>query len=120
MPFFLRLQSGSHSLEDFPLATYTDDFSSRPIFVCVLAIVYPFDFLAIPRSEIRRFQLFAVLTLDSIWRARNLLFMKMCSMFRLSSLNKDLAPWIFIFRPGLKLVYPLLAPTLCWQLKRQL
>jgi hypothetical protein len=39
-----------------------------------LAIIYPVDWLAIPKEEVRRFQLFAALTLDLIWFSRNKLF----------------------------------------------
>jgi hypothetical protein len=37
----------------------------------VLAILSPMAVLGIPKLEVRKFQLFAALTLDFIWRARN-------------------------------------------------
>jgi hypothetical protein len=46
-------------------------FSTRPISDWVLAILSPMAALGIPKLEVRKFQHFAVLTLDFIWRARN-------------------------------------------------
>jgi hypothetical protein len=37
----------------------------------ILAIIFPMMMLAIPKYEVRKFQLFASLTLDFIWMARN-------------------------------------------------
>jgi hypothetical protein len=34
-------------------------------------IIYPFEWLAIPKNEVRRFQFFAAITLDRIWFSRN-------------------------------------------------
>jgi hypothetical protein len=46
-------------------------FSSRPISDWILAIIYPIDWPAIPKDEVRSFQLFAARTLDHIWFSRN-------------------------------------------------
>ncbi|GLT65295.1 hypothetical protein SLA2020_377340 [Shorea laevis] len=46
-------------------------FSSRPISDWIAAIIFPSSSLAIPNSEVRKFQLFAALNLDFIWMARN-------------------------------------------------
>jgi hypothetical protein len=48
-------------------------FSLRPISDWVMAILSPVDALGIPKVDVRKFQLFASLTMDFIWRARNLL-----------------------------------------------
>jgi hypothetical protein len=49
----------------------TSGFAARPISDWVLAILYPVEWLAIPKNEARRFQIFAALTLDLIWFSRN-------------------------------------------------
>jgi hypothetical protein len=46
-------------------------YSSKPIHEWILAIVFPAENLAIPITDVRKFQLFAVLTLDVIWLSRN-------------------------------------------------
>lgn len=46
-------------------------FASRHISDWILAIIFPVKMLAIPKYEVRKFQLFASLTLDFIWMARN-------------------------------------------------
>jgi hypothetical protein len=46
-------------------------FATRPISDWVLAILYPVEWLAIPKNEVRRFQIFAALTLNLIWFSRN-------------------------------------------------
>ena len=54
-----------------PWPLNTAVFSFRPISDWILAIIYPIDWLAIPKDEVRSFQLFAALTLDHIWFSRN-------------------------------------------------
>lgn len=49
----------------------TVGFSSRPIADWIFAIIYPVDL--IPIAEVGTFQLFATLTLNCIWRSKNLL-----------------------------------------------
>jgi hypothetical protein len=39
----------------------------------ILTIIFPARTLAIPISDFKKFQLFAAITLDNIWRARNIL-----------------------------------------------
>jgi hypothetical protein len=46
-------------------------FSFRHISVWALAIISPVVTLGIPRADVRKFQLFAALVMDYIWRARN-------------------------------------------------
>jgi hypothetical protein len=46
-------------------------YSSRPIHEWILAIVSPTEKLGIPIADVRKFQFFAVLTLDLIWLSRN-------------------------------------------------
>ena len=46
-------------------------YSSKPIHEWIIAIVFPVEKLAIPITDVRKFQLFAVLTLDVIWLFRN-------------------------------------------------
>jgi hypothetical protein len=45
--------------------------SDKPISDWILAILYSVERLAIPKSEARKFQLFASLTLDIIWLSQN-------------------------------------------------
>ena len=51
-------------------------FSSRPISDWILAIIFPYAKLDIPKVECRQFQLHATLVLDYIWQARNKLMHK--------------------------------------------
>ncbi|GLT59036.1 hypothetical protein SLA2020_318810 [Shorea laevis] len=46
-------------------------FSAKPISEWILAVIHPKETLGIPISDIRKFQLFAALTMDFIWMARN-------------------------------------------------
>jgi hypothetical protein len=48
-------------------------FVSRPISDWILALLSPVVVLGVTKNEVRKFQLFASLVLDFIWRARNLL-----------------------------------------------
>jgi hypothetical protein len=50
---------------------FPSTFASRHISDWILAIIFPVMMLAIPKYEVRKFQLFASLTLDFIWMARN-------------------------------------------------
>jgi hypothetical protein len=49
------------------------DYASRPISEWILAILSPVVILGVGVAKVRKFQLFASLVLDFIWRARNLL-----------------------------------------------
>jgi hypothetical protein len=49
------------------------DFCSRPIACWILAIIFPVAILGIPKVDVWKFQLYAALILDSIWRCRNIL-----------------------------------------------
>ena len=46
-------------------------YSSKPIHEWIIAIVFPAEKLAIPITNVRKFQLFDVLSLDVIWLSRN-------------------------------------------------
>jgi hypothetical protein len=46
-------------------------YSSRPIHEWILVVVFPAEKLAIPITNVHKFQFFAVLTLDLIWLSRN-------------------------------------------------
>jgi hypothetical protein len=48
-------------------------YSTRSISVWVVDILSPMAAFSIPKSEVRNFQLFVALTLDLIWRCRNIL-----------------------------------------------
>jgi hypothetical protein len=48
-------------------------FSSRPISDWITAVLSPVESFGIPKFDFRNFQLFVALTLDHIWRCRNLL-----------------------------------------------
>jgi hypothetical protein len=54
-----------------PWPLMTSVYASRPISDWISAIIFPAASLAIPSSEVRKFQLFAALTLDFIWMSRN-------------------------------------------------
>jgi hypothetical protein len=51
-------------------------YSSEPISDWVIAILSPVSSFGIPKYDVRNFQLFVALTLDLIWRCRNLLIHK--------------------------------------------
>jgi len=61
-----RILWRSSSWPLFPSAS-----ASRHLSDWILAIISPVMMLAIPKSKVRKFQLFASLTLDFIWMARN-------------------------------------------------
>jgi hypothetical protein len=46
-------------------------YAARPITDWIIAIIYPFARLDVPLADIRRFQIFEALILDTIWFARN-------------------------------------------------
>ncbi|GLT62172.1 hypothetical protein SLA2020_348290 [Shorea laevis] len=46
-------------------------FEDFPISHWIKVILDPLKFLAIPKKDIRRFQLFAIITMDLIWFSRN-------------------------------------------------
>jgi hypothetical protein len=54
-----------------PWPLITTSFAARPIVDWIAVIVNPALLLAIPRKEVWKFQIFAVLTLDFIWLSRN-------------------------------------------------
>jgi hypothetical protein len=54
-----------------PWPLITTSLVARPIVDWIAAIINPALLLAIPRKEVRKFQIFAALTLDFIWLSRN-------------------------------------------------
>ncbi|XP_059454885.1 uncharacterized protein LOC132185077 [Corylus avellana] len=56
-----------------PWQISTSRFAIRPISVWISAILSPMASFGIPKPKVRKFQLFATLVMDFIWRARNLL-----------------------------------------------
>jgi hypothetical protein len=76
------------------------DCASRPISEWILAILSPVVILGVGAAEVRKFQLFASLVLDFIWRARNLLIYE-GTIFSPSRLCfRFPEPWNSILRPG--------------------
>jgi hypothetical protein len=80
------LETPSHIFLDCALAIFLwnaspwpniiGGFAHQPISNWILAIISPVAILGIAKAEVRKFQLFASLVLDFIWRARNLLVHK--------------------------------------------
>jgi hypothetical protein len=56
-----------------PWAIPLADFDSKPMACWILAIIFPVALLGIPKKDVWKFQLYAALTLDSIWRCKNML-----------------------------------------------
>jgi hypothetical protein len=50
----------------------TAGFSTKPIAEWILAIIFPVEKFAVHVPDVNKFQLFAALTLDCIWRSRNI------------------------------------------------
>jgi hypothetical protein len=70
---FLECNLASFLWRSFPWSVPISYFSSRPIAGWILAIIFPEISLGIYKNEVKKFQLYAALMLDSIWRCRNIL-----------------------------------------------
>jgi hypothetical protein len=69
---FLECNLASFLWRSSPWSVPISDFYSRPIAGWILAIIFPVVSLGIPKNEVRKFQLYATLMLDFIWRCRNI------------------------------------------------
>jgi hypothetical protein len=83
-------------------------FVSRPISEWILALLSPIVVLGVAKNEVRKFQLFASLVLDFIWKARNLLihegtvFSASQAFFQVSrTLNFHVVAWKDCILPSL-------------------
>jgi hypothetical protein len=92
------------------------DYASRPISDWILAIFSPAVILGIGVAKVRKFQLFASLVLDFIWKARNLLihegtiFSPSQALFQVSrTLEFHIAAWKACILPFLWV-----PPTVGW------
>jgi hypothetical protein len=70
---FLECNLASFLWRSSPWSVPFSDYSSRPIAGWILAIIFPDISLGISKNEVKKFQLYAALMLDSIWRCRNIL-----------------------------------------------
>jgi hypothetical protein len=70
---FLECSLASFIWRNSPWPSIIVGFSNKPIVDWITAIIFPAQSLAIPVDDVNKFQLFAAITLDNIWRARNTL-----------------------------------------------
>jgi hypothetical protein len=68
---FLECSLASFIWRNSPWPSIIVGFSNKPIVDWITAIIFPAQSLAIPVDDVNKFQLFAAITLDNIWRARN-------------------------------------------------
>ena len=54
-----------------PWPNLISSFAARPITDWIIAVIYPSAKLDVPLADIRRFQIFAAIVLDTIWFTRN-------------------------------------------------
>jgi hypothetical protein len=68
---FLDCQLAKFLWRSSPWPLNSSCFADKPIADWVLAILDPVTWLSIPKFEVKKFQLFAVLAMDLIWFSRN-------------------------------------------------
>ena len=105
---FLECSLATFLWRNSPWPSIIDGFSYKPIVDWIFAIIYPTQYLAIPVVDVKNFQLYAAITLDNIWRARNILvhngvepvFSKIAFQIS-SSLEHHLSAWRASVSPSL-------------------
>lgn len=68
---FLECDLARNLWRNSPWPLNLANFATRPLSDWVKAIVFPSDWLLVPKSDSQKFQIFASLNLDFIWQARN-------------------------------------------------
>jgi hypothetical protein len=111
---FLECSLAKFLWRNSPWSSLIDGFSHKPIVELIYAIIFPVQSLGIPVEDVNNFQLFTAITLDNIWRARNILIHEGVApvfsriAFQISSsLEQHLTAWRALVSPSLWFPPPL-------------